>query len=98
MPEIRSCLESFLSHLDLECGLSQNTLQSYRYDLEQFIQVSQAADLICTVEAIAQKTILTKSESEFEGFKRANRNLAESFIELKTQFACTKIYECKAIF
>ena len=28
-------------------------------------KLSQAADLICTVEAIAQKTILTKSESEF---------------------------------
>ena len=52
MPEIRSCLESFLSHLDLECGLSQNTLQSYRYDLEQFIQVSQAANLKVSKEQI----------------------------------------------
>lgn len=28
-------------------------------------KLSQAADLICTVEAIAQKNVLTKSESEF---------------------------------
>ena len=28
-------------------------------------KLSQAADLICTVEAIAQKTVLTKSECEF---------------------------------
>ncbi|MBQ8799952.1 MAG: DUF3800 domain-containing protein [Lachnospiraceae bacterium] len=28
-------------------------------------KLSQVADLICTVEAIAQKTVLTKSESEF---------------------------------
>lgn len=45
MSEIKTWLEAFLSHLDLECGLSKNTLQSYRYDLEQFIQLSQATDL-----------------------------------------------------
>lgn len=28
-------------------------------------KLSQVADLICTVEAIAQKTVLTKSESDF---------------------------------
>lgn len=28
-------------------------------------KLSQAADLICTVEAIAHKTVLTKSEIEF---------------------------------
>jgi len=33
-------------------------------------KLSQAADLICTVEAIAQKTVLTKSESEFFHSKR----------------------------
>lgn len=33
-------------------------------------KLSQAADLICTVEAIAQKNILTKSESEFFHSKR----------------------------
>lgn len=33
-------------------------------------KLSQAADLICTVEAIAQKIVLTKSESEFFHSKR----------------------------
>lgn len=33
-------------------------------------KLSQAADLICTVEAIAQKNVLTKSESEFFHSKR----------------------------
>ncbi len=33
-------------------------------------KLSQTADLICTVEAIAQKIVLTKSESEFFHSKR----------------------------
>ena len=33
-------------------------------------KLSQAADLICTLEAIAQKNILTKSEREFFHSKR----------------------------
>lgn len=34
------------------------------YDYGQ-VELAQAADLICTVEAIAQKNVLTKSESDF---------------------------------
>ncbi len=33
-------------------------------------KLSQAADLICTVEAIAQKIVLTEPESEFFHSKR----------------------------
>lgn len=33
-------------------------------------KLSQAADLICTVEALAQKNVLTKSETEFFNSKR----------------------------
>ena len=32
---------------------------------KSILPATQAADLICTVEAIAQKNVLTKSESEF---------------------------------
>ena len=76
MPKIRNWLESFLSHLDIECGLSRNTLQSYRYDLEQFIQVAQVASLNVSKEQIEtwQNHLLDLKPSsrarKFTGVKR----------------------------
>lgn len=34
-------IEAFLAHLDLECGLSEHTRNSYRYDILQFIQLTK---------------------------------------------------------
>lgn len=47
-------------------------------------KLSQAADLICTVEAIAQKNVLTKSESEFFLSKRDfNKNIYKNIAKKK---------------
>ena len=46
-------------------------------------KLSQTADLICTVEAIAQKTVLTKSEIEFFHSKNAFRKNVYKNIEKK---------------
>ncbi len=47
-------------------------------------KLSQAADLICTVEAIAQKNVLTKSESEFFHSKRDfNKNIYKNISRKK---------------
>lgn len=47
-------------------------------------KLSQAADLICTVEAIAQKDVLTKSESEFFHSKRDfNKNIYKNISKKK---------------
>ena len=34
-------IEAFLQYLNLECGLSKNTLDSYRYDLKQMVECLQ---------------------------------------------------------
>ena len=34
-------LELFLSHLDLERGLSEHTRNSYRYDILQFVELTK---------------------------------------------------------
>ena len=60
MPEISSWLESFLSHLDIECGLSQNTLQSYRYDLEQFMKDLNGDVVPAAFKAQLDKAVLHK--------------------------------------
>lgn len=47
-------------------------------------KLSQAADLICTVEAIAQKNVLTKSEREFFHSKRDfNKNIYKNIVKKK---------------
>ncbi|MCM1049089.1 MAG: DUF3800 domain-containing protein [Clostridiales bacterium] len=47
-------------------------------------KLSQAADLICTIEAIAQKNVLTKSESEFFYSKRDfNKNIYKNIVKKK---------------
>ena len=47
-------------------------------------KLSQAADLICTVEAIAQKNVLTKSECEFFHSKRDfNKNVYKNIAKKK---------------
>lgn len=47
-------------------------------------KLSQAADLICTVEAISQKNVLTKSESEFFHSKRDfNKNIYKNIAKKK---------------
>lgn len=47
-------------------------------------KLSQAADLICTVEAIAQKNVLTKSESEFFHSKHDfNKNIYKNIVRKK---------------
>ena len=47
-------------------------------------KLSQAADLVCTVEAIAQKNVLTKSEVEFFHSKNAFRkNIYKNIIKKK---------------
>lgn len=37
-------VETFLSYLDIERGLSKNTVDSYRYDLQQFIKTTHIED------------------------------------------------------
>ena len=45
-------------------------------------KLSQAADLICTLEAIAQKSILTKSEVEFFHSKNAfKKNIYKNIVK-----------------
>ncbi len=47
-------------------------------------KLSQTADLICTVESIAQKNVLTKSESEFFHSKRNfNKNIYKNIAKKK---------------
>ena len=47
-------------------------------------KLSQTADLICTVEAIAQKNILTKSESEFFHSKNDfKKNIYKNIVKKK---------------
>ncbi len=47
-------------------------------------KLAQAADLICTLEAIAQKTILTKSETEFFHSKSAfKKNIYKNIVKKK---------------
>ena len=44
-------VEMFLSHLDLERGLSAHTRASYRYDILQFVQITK----ICSFEAVTER-------------------------------------------
>ena len=44
-------IASFLSHLDLECGLSVYTRNSYRYDILQFVQLTK----IQSFEAVTER-------------------------------------------
>ena len=37
-PPLLEPFDAFLSYLDLECGLSEHTRNSYRYDILQFVQ------------------------------------------------------------
>ena len=47
-------------------------------------ELSQAADLICTVEVIAQKNVLTKSESEFFHSKNEfKKNIYKNIVKKK---------------
>ena len=47
-------------------------------------KLSQAADLICTVEAIAHKNVLTKSESEFfHSKKEFRKNIYKNIVKKK---------------
>ena len=47
-------------------------------------KLSQAADLICTVEAIAHKTVLSKSETEFFHSKNAfEKNIYKNIVKKK---------------
>lgn len=49
-------------------------------------KLSQAADLICTVEAIAQKNVLIKSESEFFHSKNEfKKNIYKNIAKKKLQ-------------
>lgn len=76
MPNIKDNLESFLSYLDIECGLSQNTLQSYRYDLEQFIEISKATNISVNKAQIEtwQNALLTlKASSRARKFTSVKR-------------------------
>ncbi len=76
MPNIKDNLESFLSYLYIECGLSQNTLQSYRYDLEQFIEISNATNISVNKVQIEtwQNTLLTlKASSRARKFTSVKR-------------------------
>ena len=40
-PPLSESIDAFLSHLDLERGLSEHTRNSYRYDILQFVQIAK---------------------------------------------------------
>ncbi len=43
-------IEAFLAHLDLECGLSEHTRASYRYDILQFVQLTKVRSFEAVTE------------------------------------------------
>lgn len=53
---VKNILSEFLTYLQVERGLSQNTVQSYRYDLEHF--ASFLVEQGCCLESATQKMIL----------------------------------------
>lgn len=52
---LQSKLQSFVGYLNLEKGLSKNTLQSYTYDLQQFIKA--LPETICSFNQIDKRVI-----------------------------------------
>ena len=52
-----------------------------KIDTNQY-KLSQAADLICTVEAIAQKKVLTKSENDFFHSKNDFRTVSYTHLDV----------------
>ena len=49
-PPLSEPLDSFLSHLDLECGLSEHTRASYRYDILQFTELTKVQSFEAVTE------------------------------------------------